>query len=252
MDDRRTINPAAQEENEKHMKDNGNKRPKIKIVKNGPYVVTGNVPLGEKIIVAKGEGVEFAEGRKLLQAEVYALCRCGKSGNAPFCDGSHVKVNFEGAERASKEKYVERATLQVGVAVDLYDDGRCAFARFCHTESGTSTWDLVDYSDVEENRKEAVRTAGDCPAGRLTAVEKNGEMLEPVYEPAVEILQDPEEGASGGIFVKGGIPLESADGTFYETRNRYVLCRCGQSENNPFCDATHIPAGYSDGGRKSR
>jgi CDGSH-type Zn-finger protein len=49
---------------------------KIKIFKNGPYQVTGGVPLTEKIITPVGNAYVFTEGRKLPQAESYLLCRC--------------------------------------------------------------------------------------------------------------------------------------------------------------------------------
>ncbi|MCJ7713336.1 CDGSH iron-sulfur domain-containing protein, partial [Candidatus Bathyarchaeota archaeon] len=52
---------------------------------------------------------------------------------------------------------------------------------------------------------------------------------------------------SGPIWVKGGVIVESSDGTSYEVRNRQTLCRCGKSENKPFCDGTHIKAGFNDG-----
>jgi CDGSH-type Zn-finger protein len=47
--------------------------------------------------------------------------------------------------------------------------------------------------------------------------------------------------------VKGGVPVESADGTVYEVRNRVTLCRCGKSTNKPFCDGTHIDVNFKDG-----
>jgi hypothetical protein len=80
----------------------------------------------------------------------------------------------------------------------------------------------------------------------LVAAEKDGKKIEPVYEPAIEIVQDPEEGVSAGIFVKGIIPIESSDGTTYEIRNRVALCRCGKSRNKPFCDATHVEIEFTD------
>ena len=82
--------------------------------------------------------------------------------------------------------------------------------------------------------------APECPAGRLIAADKQGNLIEPELEPEIIIVQDPDRGCSGGIYVKGDIEIESADGTLYEHRGRSVLCRCGQSDNTPFCDASHV------------
>lgn len=218
---------------------------RIKILKNGPYMVSGHVKLSEKIITPKGKGYVYKEGRELPQAETYALCRCGKSKNPPFCDGSHIKSDFHGDETASKASFEERAGLLRGPELDLLDDQRCAFARFCHRNDG-DVWELTENSDNPEFREEAIKAANDCPAGRLVAIDKKGNAFEPEYEPGIDIIQDPERGVSGGIFVKGNIPIESSDGTLYEKRNRVVLCRCGESNNKPFCDAMHVPINFSD------
>ncbi len=61
----------------------------IKLMDNGPYLVSGNVEVLD------------AEGNKFTTNEHVALCRCGHSKNKPFCDGSH-KESFEDAARASK------------------------------------------------------------------------------------------------------------------------------------------------------
>ena len=156
-----------------------------------------------------------------------------------------LKTHFNGEETASKKEYRERARLIEGPGIDLLDDNRCAFARFCHRKNGDA-WELTEDSVTRENLSEAVRAACDCPSGRLTAVNKDGQELEPDYNPSIEIIQDPEKGVSAGIFVKGRIPIESADGTMYETRNRVALCRCGKSRNKPFCDATHVAIEYLD------
>lgn len=57
---------------------------KIDVAKNGPLLMKGNF----KIINSNGETIE-KEG-------MTALCRCGDSGNKPFCDGAHKKNGFEG------------------------------------------------------------------------------------------------------------------------------------------------------------
>ncbi len=219
---------------------------RIKIQKDGPYIVTGSVPLAEMLIIPKGEGYEFKEGRKLPQSSSYSLCRCGTSESAPFCDGSHVGCDFKGEETASRESYIERAGVYSGPGMRLLDDRRCAFARFCHREGGTA-WELTMASDDEHNRREAIIAANECPAGRLTAADRSGRLIEPDLEPGIVIVQDPERDCSCGIYVKGYIQIEGADGHLYERRSRVMLCRCGKSRNKPFCDATHVGAGFYDG-----
>ncbi len=217
---------------------------KIKILKNGPYLVSGNVPLNEKIITPKGNGYEYKDGCIMEQNETYALCRCGHTKDHPFCDGSHMRIKFNGKETASRDSFKDRAVTYMGPGIDMMDDGRCALARFCHREDGDA-WELTEDSDDEFLRDEAIIAAKECPAGRLVAVTKDGIEIEPVLEPSIEILQDPERYVSGPIYVKGNIPIESSDGYVYELRNRQTLCRCGKSKNKPFCDSSHIKAKFA-------
>lgn len=222
-----------------------NRNCKIKILKNGPYQVTGGVPLTEKIITPVGNAYVFTEGRKLPQAESYLLCRCGKSKNPPFCDGAHIAAGYIGTETATNDRYSERADMLVGPELDLLDDDRCAFARFCHTEQGM-VWRLTLRSDDPDAKAEAIKSASECPTGRLVAVDKDGNEYENAYEPSIDVIQDPEYDVSGGLFVKGYIPIESSTGKMYETRNRAALCRCGKSRNTPYCDASHVPYKFRD------
>jgi hypothetical protein len=62
-------------------------------------------------------------------------------------------------------------------------------------------------------------------------------MIEPMFEPPIGVVLDSHTGLDGALWVRGGIPIESADGKKYEVRNRVTLCRCGKSENKPFCDS---------------
>lgn len=39
--------------------------------------------------------IRNAEGTVLFRGEKTALCRCGASGNKPFCDGSHMGADFK-------------------------------------------------------------------------------------------------------------------------------------------------------------
>jgi CDGSH-type Zn-finger protein len=221
---------------------------KVTILKHGPYLVGGTVPLDEKIMVSEGHHRVYRQGKVFSVEASYALCRCGKSESAPFCDGSHVEAGFDGTETADTTAFDERAELFVGPVLDLFDDHRCAFARFCHQDSG-DVWTLTEESDIPLLREQAIQASTDCPAGRLVHHDKPSGYLEiePELKPGISILQDPEKQVSAPLYVKGGIPLVSAEGTTYEQRNRYTLCRCGASSNKPFCDATHVPIGYTDG-----
>lgn len=223
-----------------------NKDMKIRIVKDGPYIVSGGVPLVEKIIEPTEKRYIYKESKSYPESKTYSLCRCGKSKNHPFCDGEHRKAGFDGTEVASKEKYDDRAKVFEGPGVDVMDDGRCAIARFCHEEHG-SVWQLVKKSDQPKLKEEVIRGCSNCPTGRLVAVDKEtGEKIEPELDPCIEVLQDPEKVVSGPYYVKGNIPIESSDGTTYEVRNRVGLCRCGESKDTPFCDGKHLKTGFLD------
>jgi len=212
---------------------------KIRIIKGGSYLVTGNIPLVEKLIIPVGNHYEFQTGQEYPRQAEYALCRCGHSKHMPFCDGCHEKIGFIGNETASRMNYADRAERIEGPRLTLLDDNRCAFSRLCHRELG-KVWDLVDRSDDAACREEAIRGANECPAGRLVVLDQEGRELEENFEPSIEILVDVAKNVQGPVYVKGRIPLEASDGTIYELRNRMTLCRCGNSIRKPFCDASHV------------
>jgi len=107
---------------------------------------------------------------------------------------------------------------------------------------------LVRNSDNPEYRKIAIQEAANCDSGRFVVYNKeNGHEIEPEFEPSIAVLEEPDKDVSGPLWVRGGIPIESADGFTYEIRNRVALCRCGKSQNHPFCDGTHIIIYFNDG-----
>ena len=57
----------------------------VEAMPNGPLLVYGN------LVVKDRDGNETRRS-----AKVTAFCRCGHSSNKPYCDGSHLKVGFEG------------------------------------------------------------------------------------------------------------------------------------------------------------
>ena len=48
------------------------------------------------------------------------------------------------------------------------------------------------------------------------------------------------------LIAHGPLSIRSKDGTSSTTRNRAALCRCGQSQKKPFCDASHKQCDFRD------
>src|SRR5271170_7415900 len=93
------------------MKKNAPTNTKIEVTKDGPYLVSGSLPLSEQWIVtnAQGDSLDYREGKKFPAQPQCYLCRCGQSANKPFCDGTHAKINFDGTETAGHQPYLEQA-----------------------------------------------------------------------------------------------------------------------------------------------
>ena len=223
--------------------------PKIVVNPHGPYRVVGKVPLALQEIVpnARKESWDWKEGRSFEVDEEYFLCRCGQSRTKPFCDNSHLRVGFEGKETASRRP-IERESEHLDGPTDVLSDDEklCAFARFCDPEG--KVWSLIERTDDPRVRELVIREVGHCPSGRLVLRDKaTGETHEPKLPPSIGLVEDPVLGVSGPLWVRGGIRVESADGTGYEVRNRLTLCRCGASTNMPFCNGSHASIRFRDG-----
>jgi CDGSH-type Zn-finger protein len=214
---------------------------KIKINKDGPYTVQGGIPMKDMILVPDSEGlsVRWHRGKEYQVDEEYDLCRCGNSKDKPYCDLTHTKISFDGSETASRESFESQAEPKtVGPDLELTDVvALCALARFCDRAGGV--WNNLRASEDPEAKKILLQEVGDCPAGRLVLHDKAGNLIEPEFEPSIGLVLDPVVAELGPLWVRGGIPIESADGYIYEIRNRVTLCRCGKSTNKPFCDGRH-------------
>lgn len=206
--------------------------PVISISKNGPYLVNQGVPVAD------------AEGSAIEAGEKYALCRCGGSSSKPFCDGTHAKNDFNGKEVADRGSISERRTTDEGDGITIYDDrtvcshsGRCTDNLASVFKLGEEPW-IDPHGDKAEAIANVVKT---CPSGALSyALADSGKPVEEEREQSVQVLKD------GPYAVMGGVRVESPDGSSYETRQRFTLCRCGGSKNKPFCDGTHWHIGFKD------
>lgn len=107
---------------------------KIVVVADGPYLVSGDVPLvhKQKIVSQEGDSVSWKKTDVFATEENYALCRCGRSASKPFCDGSHARIGFDGAETADTRPSVERKRVLAGHGIVVKRDGPlCMHAAFC-------------------------------------------------------------------------------------------------------------------------
>jgi CDGSH-type Zn-finger protein len=222
---------------------------KIQVTKNGPYMVTGNVPLYKMTIKCDGKTnmpIEWLLAEKYITQNTYALCRCGQSSNKPFCDGTHIKINFNGAEEFDNVPYEQMAKTIDGPELALKDaEILCASARFCHR--GGDIWDQIPQTYDLKIKENCVRNECDCPSGRLVVIDKaTGKAIEPKLDQSIGVIEDPSMGIGGPLWIRGGIPVFSADGKPYEIRNRATLCRCGKSTIKPYCDSSHYPEEYQE------
>lgn len=220
----------------------------IEVVQAGPYMVHGAPPLKQVVIEqnASGNSGRYAEKRDFDSKDKMAICRCGHSKNAPFCDGSHAKAGEDLTERASFEPLLSGSQEIDGPVQILTDNEKyCAFARFC--DNGHRIWNEVQMAG-KDHENLTLFMGHHCPGGRLLVWDR--ETLTPIESaenPSMNFIEDPAEGCSGPIMVRGGIAVVSASGQGYEIRNRQALCRCGKSSNKPFCDGTHASFKYHDG-----
>jgi len=74
--------------------------------RDGPLVVRGDFRLVDQ------DGGEIDPGRGTI-----ALCRCGKSGIKPFCDGTHKRSGFSAPSAPSRPRPVQTIRELIG------DDG---------------------------------------------------------------------------------------------------------------------------------
>ena len=240
----------------------------IETAHNGPYLVT-NVP-----------NIVTHLGQPLPAPPQVALCRCGGSARKPFCDGSHAS-GFTDAK--DPNRVPDRRDTYPGEQVTIFDNrGICQHSGLCTDRLNTvfraSQEPFVAPSGGRMD--EIVRAVRDCPSGALSlAFAGPAEAVGPAEaagpaetaearaaaapsqleerdlvdwhkrrEPTIEITQDGPYRITGNITLIGdaGADVARAQGS---SREHYALCRCGHSQNKPFCSGMHWYIGFTDPAR---
>jgi CDGSH-type Zn-finger protein len=216
--------------------------PGIQVTPDGPYLVTN-----------AGQLLDWL-GRPAGARPQMALCRCGKSGLKPLCDGTHATAGFSGAK--APDRVPDRRDTYTGQQVTILDNrGICQHAGYCTSRLAT-VFHLGKEPFVTPSggrMDEIIRAVRDCPSGALSYAVDDIEARDSADHhgtraPAIEITRD------GPYRITGGIPLADADGTDVPraqgaSAEHYALCRCGQSQNKPFCSGMHWYARFRDPAR---
>ena len=230
---------------------------RIDILPNGPYAIHGDIPLVRKSIVRSGldEALAWRMEGEIPTAANYTLCRCGASSIKPFCDGSHEVIGFDGEETADTSPSRERRKDYPGSGILMQDDRPlCIHAGFCHNRV-IDAWRLTQQTEDVQKRIELIGMIEHCPSGALTyLLEADGDesdngtetgeanvlvAIEPHLARGIAVIPD------GPLWVTGGLTIVRSDGVVFEVRNRVTLCRCGHSNNKPYCDGTHAEIGFT-------
>ncbi|WP_425077354.1 (4Fe-4S)-binding protein [Psychroserpens sp. S379A] len=97
-------------------------------------------------------------------------------------------------------------------------------------------WIKIDAASTED----LVNQVKACPSGALSFyMNEEGNKTSETLETKVEVLKD------GPLLVYGTLKVTHKDGK-EEIKNRTTaFCRCGASQNKPYCDGNHVDDGFT-------
>jgi CDGSH-type Zn-finger protein/uncharacterized Fe-S cluster protein YjdI len=123
----------------------------------------------------------------------------------------------------------------------FWDSSRCIHTARC-LNALPQAFDVRrrPWVDLEAAGADAVAGAVEtCPTGALRYERLDGGPQEEPTRPTVAIPID-----NGPLLVMGDVRVQGPDGDTIAEETRLTLCRCGKTKNQPFCDNTHIAAGF--------
>jgi CDGSH-type Zn-finger protein/truncated hemoglobin YjbI len=216
----------------------------IQVVRNGPYLLT-NI---ERLTNDLGEPIQVRPQM--------AVCRCGQSAVKPWCDGSHARVDFTGAK--DPNRVADRRDSYDGLAVTVFDNrGICQHSGYC-TDRIPVAFRVSQEPFVAPSgarMDEIIRAVRNCPSGALSfAIDayENREVVDWHHQrpSEVSVTADGPYRVIGGVQLldETGRPVHRNQGASLE---HYALCRCGHSQNKPFCSGMHWYINFRDAARDS-
>lgn len=132
-----------------------------------------------------------------------------------------------------------------GEHIDVtFDTARCIHAAECVRglpavfDTAKRPWIRPDGASADA----IIQIVERCPSGALQYTHHAGAAEHPDAANTVTVR------ANGPLYVRGDVTLRTAEGELHLTDTRMALCRCGHSNNKPFCDNSHRDAEFSDVG----
>jgi CDGSH-type Zn-finger protein/truncated hemoglobin YjbI len=209
----------------------------IRISINGPYLVTNAESLTDWL------------GNPLPLRPQMALCRCGQSAIKPLCDGTHATSGFTDQKDPHRVPD-QRDTYSAPTATVFDNRGICQHSGLCTDRlSGVFHAGGQPFVTAGGGRlDDLMRAVRSCPSGALSVAidgREAREQVDRVRPAAIEVSRDGPYRVTGALPVtdEHGGDVERAEGA---SREHFALCRCGQSQNKPFCSGMHYYVGFTD------
>ena len=204
-------------------------RPTIECKPDGPYLVRNL------------EDLRDWRGERIETKAVMALCRCGGSANKPFCDGTHQKNGFSGANPADRS--ADKVESYQANRITIHDNRSiCAHAGHC-TDGLASVFKYKSEPWIDPAAgavEEIIETIRRCPSGALSYTLDDIRGEDQPREPSITLTKN------GPYAVTGSVQLLDQSWAQGASTGHYTICRCGGSKNKPFCDGAHWNIGFKD------
>jgi len=123
---------------------------------------------------------------------------------------------------------------------------KCIHATTCYRE-------LIDVFNPRKrpwvdmngaSTEEIIRVVKLCPTQALS-FKYNEEIAEEKKPEPAEVLAEARVMEDGPLVLKGDFKIFDTDGTELRHLRMSSLCRCGRSDNLPYCDGTHRKIGFT-------
>jgi CDGSH-type Zn-finger protein/uncharacterized Fe-S cluster protein YjdI len=174
------------------------------------------------------------------------LSLLGEFANSVNCPvARYAETIAQGGVETERDRRImaRKSYTSEGITVS-FDGVRCIHAAECVAglpevfDTRKRPWIQPGRSDLEAVTEVVLR----CPSGALQFEREDGVREAAPDKNSIDLVAD------GPLYVWGDVEIKNGEGGILYEETRAALCRCGASENKPFCDNSHKEAGFSHDG----